>query len=187
MDKDRFFITDYEIYGKHADYVRLLTGILVDNDVFRKQIKVFESNVSVLVNAPIIGYLYNRKAKKDINSSITPAKIAGTQMIGNAEEMKYIMRLILLLDDNHEPLLDKRIEKVFKFFGEEESDFILFEEYARGGIEILYEKILGNSTDPFDIADNLMTFISDFEDMFNRQIKENDIIRLCNEFEGKQK
>lgn len=186
MNKDRFFFTDYEFTGKHAEYVKSLTNVLVDKNEYRKQIRLFETNVSVLVTAPLVGYLYNRKAEKEPNND-SVAKVAGSQMMSNSEDIKYAMVLILLLDEEYEPSIEKRIDRAFKFFGENESDFELLEQYTRGGIEVLYEKIMGDDTNPFDIAYNLMSFLEDFNSTFNRKIGSNDIIRLCNEFEGKQK
>ena len=159
---------------------------MVDKNEYRKQIRLFETNVSVLVTAPLVGYLYNRKAEKEPNND-SVAKVAGSQMMSNSEDIKYAMVLILLLDEEYEPSIEKRIDRAFKFFGEDESDFELFEQYTRGGIEVLYEKIMGDDTNPFDIAYNLMSFLEDFNSTFNRKIVSNDIIRLCNEFEGKQK
>lgn len=186
MDKIRdFFSNEYEIPGKHGQYVKILTSSVADGGTSKKQIKLFDTNVSVLINAPIIGFLYNNTAEKDNKDPV--AKIAGTQMMAYSEEIKYAMRLILLLDEHYEPNVERRLDKAFRYFGEDENDIKRFEEFLRGGIEILYEKIIGNNSDPFDIADNLITFTYEIQSTYNEKIEANEIIKLCNEFEGKQK
>ena len=187
MDKIRdFFSNEYEIPGKHGQYVKILTSAIGENSKNKKQIKLFDTNISICVNAPIVGYLYNRTANKD-NSDSSVAKIAGTQMMGYSEIAKDVMRLILLLDEGYEPNNDKRFDKAFRYFGENADDIKRFEEFMRGGIEVLYEKIIGNSTDPFEIADNLITFVYEFQSLFNEKVGDNEILSLCNEFAGKQK
>lgn len=186
MDKVRdFFSNEYEIPGKHGKYVKILTSAIGENSKSKKQIKLFDTNISIFINAPIVGYLYNNTADKD-NSDIV-AKIAGTQMMAYSEIAKDVMRTILLLDENYEPNKDKRFDKAFRYFGENADDIKRFEAFMRGGIEILYEKIIGNSTNPFEIADNLITFVYEFQSMFNEKVGENEILSLCNEFAGKQK
>lgn len=187
MDKIRdFFSNEYEIPGKHGQYVKILTSSVAEWGRGKKQIKLFETNVSLFVNAAIIGFLYCRRAPKEISKE-QGAKIAGTQMMSYSEEIKYVMRLILLLDEDYESKIERRLDKAFRYFGDNEEDIKRFEKYARGGIEVLYEKLVGDSSDPFEIADNLITFTDEIQSLFNEKVDNNDIMRLCNEFEGKQK
>lgn len=179
-----FYSTDYEIRGKHGQMVKMLTGT-IDEDK-RQKIKFFDTNINVMVNAPMIGFIYKEKAKEDrtINQS---AKIAGAQMMAYSEDLKYVMQLILLLDSSYEPDFMKRVDKAFRHFGECEEDLELYKDYMRGGIEVLYKKVIGNASTPFDIADNLVTFMYEFHDNYNESVSEEEIIKLCNEFAGKQK
>ena len=52
----------------------------------------------------------------------------------------------------------------------------------RGGIEIMYEKIIGEETDPFKIIDNLIDFMTEFQQMFNDRVGQDDIFNLCEAF-----
>ena len=49
----------------------------------------------------------------------------------------------MLLDKNHEANLEARIDKAFRYYGSEKAkaDEVLYEEYVRGGVDVLYEKL----------------------------------------------
>ena len=55
-----FYSTDYEIRGKHGQMVKKLTGTL-DEEKMQK-IKIFDTNINVMVNAPMIGFIFKEKA-----------------------------------------------------------------------------------------------------------------------------
>ena len=128
----------------------------------------------------MIGFLYKRKSKKE-NSERGP-KISEGQVIRYADRAQETMKLILLLDKDYENDEQKRIDKAFRYFCEDENDFKLFEDYMRGGIEIMYEKIIGEETDPFKIIDNLIDFMTEFQQMFNDRVGQDDIFNLCEAF-----
>ncbi len=96
------------------------------------------------------------------------------------------MKMILLLDEQYESSFDKRIDKAFRHFGEDDKDYELLEDYLRGGIEVLHEKILNTSTDPFEITSNLIMFLQEFDELFNSNIDDGKIISLCKDFAGRQ-
>ena len=56
------FDREYYFYGKHADMVRKLTTNWND----KIGASVFERNLDVYEIAPIIGWIYNRKAEVEI-------------------------------------------------------------------------------------------------------------------------
>ena len=96
------------------------------------------------------------------------------------------MKLILLLDNEYEPNEQKRIDKAFRYFCEDENDFKLFEDYMRGGIEVLYENIISDETDPFKITENLIDFLAEFQEMFNDRVGKDDIFNLCEQFKKRE-
>lgn len=51
-------------------------------------------------------------------------------------------RLIMLLDKQYEPDEDKRIDKAFRHMGENPADEERFDSYVRGGVDVLYEKLI---------------------------------------------
>ena len=103
------FDKEYSFTGKHAEMVIKLT-----NEFDSKKNKFFEHNYDVYMLAPIIGFLYQRKAELDRNSDIKPTKIFPEQLIRRADDFKFNYRLIMLLDKEYEPDLEKRIEKAFR-------------------------------------------------------------------------
>ena len=85
----------------------------------------------------------------------------------------------MLLDTDYEPDEDKRIDKAFRHMGENSEDEERFDSYVRGGIDVLYEKIIENASEPEDYINNLYDFIEEFEERFNSDINDDDILRLC--------
>ena len=88
-------------------------------------------------------------------------------------------RLIMLLDKQYESDEDKRIDKAFKHMGENPADEERFDSYVRGGVDVLYEKLIEGATDPEDYINNLFEFVEEFQDRFNSEVSNDDILQLC--------
>lgn len=174
----------YKFIGSHATKVIELTSVFEETS----NIKMFNRVVDVYINAPIIGFLYNRKADKD--KSEGASKIDKTiflqQMLDASIDLKYIFRLIILLDKEYEPDEEKRIDKAFRNFGKDESDIELFEQYVRGGVDVLHEKLIENAENPMDYIQNLYEFIEEIDERFNEGIDSKNILQLCNQIETKK-
>lgn len=127
------FEKDYNFKGKHAEYVEKLKDKVVGDKYF-----LFNSLMDIFLIAPIIGYLDNKKSPIDKSLSFEKT-IFANEMRKISSEVIYLYQLITLIDTNTEKDKEKRIEKAFKKL--EREDFKVFEEYLRGGIEILYEKL----------------------------------------------
>ena len=65
------FDSQYRFYGKHAQEVSLLTNVF---DNVGKG-KLFNRNLDVYINAPIIGFLYGRITDEDHTKSPEDEKI----------------------------------------------------------------------------------------------------------------
>lgn len=175
-----FFDKQYRFYGSYAEKVSALTAVFDD----ASKSKFFVHNYDVFINAPLIGFLYNRKGKKDSGSKsgnfeIAPQNIFPEQMINMQEISRYNLRLILLLDTTHEPDPQKRLDKAFRHL-EDKEDTDLFEEYLLGGVEVLYEKLIAGANSTMDYINNLYDFIEDFDDKFNSELSSNSVLDLCN-------
>lgn len=85
----------------------------------------------------------------------------------------------MLLDKQYEPDEDKRIDKAFRHMGENPADEERFDSYVRGGVDILYEKLIEGATDPEDYINNLFEFVEEFQDRFNSEVSNDDILQLC--------
>lgn len=167
------FDREYSFRGRHAERVNKLTA------KFDESIKLFERNFDVYIMAPIVGFLYGRKADIDKSSDET-AKIFPDILMREKQNLMFNYRLIMLLDKSNEPELDKRIDKAFRLYEKEESksDEELFEEYVRGGIDVLYEKLIESAKVPEDYIKNLYDFMEEFDDRYN--VSAERISDLCN-------
>ena len=116
------FDKQYRFFGRHAVRVGLLTSCF-DGE----KAKIFNRNVDVYVNAPIVGFLYGRKAERDDlknpeTGQIYSQSVMGDRVIYSQEELMFNFRLIMLLDEKYEPDLQKRIDKAFRHMGEQVND-----------------------------------------------------------------
>ena len=108
------FDKEYSFKGIHAEKVSKLTA------KFDETTSLFERNFDVYMMAPVVGFLYGRKADLDKNSSET-TKIFPDILMREKDNLMFNYRLIMLLDKNNEPELDKRIDKAFRLYGKEEA------------------------------------------------------------------
>ena len=168
------FDKQYRFTGSHAEKVNALTAIFDEES----KAKLFERNLDVYINAPLIGFLYRRKGIKDSNGDISPQNIFPEQMINASDKLKYILRLILLLDTEHEPDETKRLDKAFRHFGQDE-DLALFDQYVLGGVEVLYEKLIDGAGDASEYINRLYDFMEEFNDRYNSDVSSSDILDLC--------
>lgn len=169
------FDKQYRFTGSHAEKVSALTSVF--DDVAKA--KLFERNLDVYMNAPLIGFLFKRKGVKNSDSSIADQNIFPEQLINNSEQLKYIFRLILILDTQHEPSEEARLDKAFRRFGADEADLQLFDAYVLGGVEVLYEKLVDGSTDPVEYINRMYDFTEEFNERFNEGITSKEILDLC--------
>ncbi len=172
------FDKEYTFYGIHAEKVRKLTF-----QFDKKNNSIFLSNVNVYKTAPIIGFLYQRKAELDKTPEIKPTKIFLNEMLNHLNDLKYSYQLIMLLDTKNESSFEERVNKAFRYYGNESeqtlADEQLFEQYVRGGIDVLYEKLIENAVNPEDYLKNLYDFMEEINDRYNSVITDDSILELC--------
>ncbi len=166
------FDKEYSFRGRHAERVNKLTAKFGDTT------SLFERNFDVYIMAPIVGFLYGRRADLDKTNNET-TKIFTDILMREKPNLMFNYRLIMLLDKNNEPDLDKRIDKAFRLYEKEESkpDEELFEQYVRGGVDVLYEKLIENATTPEEYIKNLYDFMEEFDDRYN--VSAEGIADLC--------
>ncbi len=165
------FNGDYQFKGSHADKVNRLTAAFNDTN------SLFNRNLDVYILAPIVGFLYNRTAPLD--SSGKPANVLYDAMSKELSTLWFNYRLIILLDENHEPNFDKRVDKAFRYYGKAAAmpDEERYEEFVRGGVELLYEKLIEPSHTEEDYLKNLYDFMEEFEGRYGQSSEE--IVDLC--------
>lgn len=174
------FDKQYRFKGRHALRVDKLTSVF---DELSKA-KLIERNVDVYANAPLIGFLYGRAAEQDDmknpeTNQVYNQNIMGDRVIYSSEELQFNFRLIMLLDVNYEPDIEKRINKAFRHMGENSMDEEHFDSYVRGGVDVLHEKLVDGSKDSDDYVNRLYDFIDEFEDRFNSGVISEEILELC--------
>lgn len=154
----------YNFKGKHADMVIRLTNPIGPN----LSAKIFDTNYDLYAVAPLVGYLYNRKASVD-KSSDSNTKIFRDKMMDESENLKYNYRLLMLLCNKN---LDseERTKIAFKLDNNDEERKKydeLYDDYVRGGVEIIYEHIFEDADDVDGYLMNLYEFIDDFNNRYN--------------------
>lgn len=167
------FDKEYTFKGIHAEYVNNLTKEF-DNAGH----SLFNRNYDVYLLAPIIGFLYQRKSNVDSNNEYKPTKIFGQTLYENKDDLMFNYRLIMLLDVKNEPNAEKRIDKAFR--GENaQSDIELYESYVRGGVEVLYEKLMQGVNNPENYTVRLYEFLEEFDTRYNQEIDMDSLLELC--------
>ncbi|NCC87251.1 MAG: hypothetical protein EOM05_05220 [Clostridia bacterium] len=168
------FDKEYSFRGKHCEYVIKLTA-----EFDTQKHKLFPTNYDVYAVAPIIGFLYGRKAELDKTGDST--KIFPDKLMKENTNLLFNYRLILLLDKANESDFEKRIDKAFRQYGSDKAanDEALYEEYVRGGVEVLYEKLIVSANSPEDYFANLYDFMDEFDERYNKAVSSESIIDLC--------
>lgn len=176
------FDKQYRFKGRHALRVDKLTSVFDD----LSKAKLIDRNVDVYANAPLIGFLYGKTADLDNTKNPDTGEVYNTNVMGDqvmysSKELGFNFALIMLLDSNYESDEEKRIDKVFRYPGKDPADEERFNSYVRGGIDVLYEKLITDdgSRDPDSYIERLYEFVEDFDERFNRGINSEDILNLC--------
>lgn len=168
------FDKEYKFRGKHAEMVINLTSPLGKNNT-----KLFDRVLDAYIMAPLVGFLYSRKS--DLDKGEADKSIFLEQLVKGEKMLWLTYRLIMLLDLKHEQDLQGRTDKAFRNYGSEKAtmDEALFEEYVRGGIEVLHEKLIEPSKTEDDYLENLYNFIEDVNDRYNKEVDSESIYDLC--------
>jgi hypothetical protein len=170
------FDKEYSFLGTHAEKVKKLTSQFDTNS----STKLFSRNVDVYLVAPIIGFLYGRTAETD-NKNNETTKIFPEQLIKESLPLKYNYQLIMLLDAKHEASFDERLNKAFRNYGGPAAteDEKVFESYVRGGVDVLYEKLVEHANNSEDYFKKLYDFCEEFHERYNERISNDRILELC--------
>lgn len=147
MAKKKVEKTSYEYFkidemffvGKHRDYV----------DQLWKQGKIQESYFRRLVDlyaiAAIVGLKAKRRSPEVRDESDVKRTVQMKQLNENYQTLIPIMRIILIMDDSRNMTFEEKLESAFAIPEDEttyKANMELFNSYARGGIEYLYEHLV---------------------------------------------
>lgn len=132
-----YFHANVLFTGKHARYI----------DALWEQNKIHNSYFNRLYElylvATVIGLRANRKAKAD--TSDDDKRQIPTEQILHCSALKELMKLVLLIDEDDHLTKQQKVDRAFRGPKDEtefKANVDLFNSYARGGIEVLYEELV---------------------------------------------
>lgn len=142
-----FKVDEMFFVGKHRDYIdKLWTQNQIQESFFRRLVDLYAI-------AAIVGLRVNRKSPEDKDESDIKRTVQMKQLNENYQTLIPIMRMILILDESRGLSVEKRLESAFTIPEDENTykeNMELFNSYARGGIEYLYEQLVLRTSGPDD-------------------------------------
>lgn len=151
------FDKEFEFKGKHATYCRFL----------KDEIKLFKTFREVYTVSAILGFLNSTKAKAD-DEKVQPASILPSELAQKRPALTYIYRLIMLLDEADGFDIKNYQDRTFRDDADVEehpekvkANMELFNSYAMGGLEVLYDKFK-DCKEKIDVANTLYELLDDF-------------------------
>lgn len=149
------FDSNFDITGIYANYLKdlcELRGNVADKDQ-HNNFKIFKAYIDAYILCPLIGYQYSRKGKMG-STADGDVGILAEQIIKRSSELKYVYQVLMLIDEESEPDIDKRVYRAFNFSEKTDEDkamvaenMQIFNEYFLGGIEVLHEQFIDACVD----------------------------------------
>lgn len=157
------FDSDIKISGKHASYIKFLSSKSLQLNKNLTCAGIFKRYIDVYIAGAVIGMVKKLKSSTD-NSIEDSANILASAVIGEQAKLKILYRIMQLID---QPSLsaDERIDLAFRYDTDDahvKNGMELFNAYARGGIEWIYEEITSNATTNDDFLERLANMVKDF-------------------------
>ena len=158
------FDNEKVFYGKHADYVTFLCKDKRSN--LENGLNLFETKIELYILAPIVGVIYNRKSVIDYSTN-SKSTIQLQQIKIYEDDLIYVYRMIMLLDERENISYEKRIDRAFRSDYDEnikKENMEIFDRYALGGIEVIYEIFENDLGSREDLLFHLVEFL-DFDEL----------------------
>ena len=151
------FDKEFEFKGKHATYCRFL----------KDEIALFKTFREAYTISAIVGFLYGTKIKPD-SEKTQPASILPSELAQKRADLTFIYRLIMLLDPVEGFTVKDYQDRTFRYDAESDkypeklkANMELFNSYAIGGLEILYDRFK-DCTEKKDTVNELYDFLNEF-------------------------
>jgi len=138
-----FFKKEFQFTGIHS---RMAGELWVKENI---QHSYFKRLIDLYLVAPLIGFRLNRKAKADY-SEVEPKSIFPEQMLGAKDKLDFMMQMILMLEYVDTKEAKDCVDRAFRepeTKEEFDAQYALFNEYVRGGVEELYERLVVRKAD----------------------------------------
>ncbi len=130
------FENEVEFNGKYAMHIRFL----------RDEIHLFSTFREAYVTSAAIGYMFNRLGNDDDGEKFKEASIFPAELKKRGKDLKFLYRLIMITKQEPSFSDEDYIDRAFRDDAEGgdplklKSNVALFNSYACGGIEFLYDK-----------------------------------------------
>lgn len=182
------FIDEFKITGKHANYWKDLCELPgnVPDRAQHNNFKIFKNYIDAYLTCPIIGYQYNRKGKID-NSIPGEAGMLAAILNKRERELKFVYQIIMLVDEDSEPDVNKRIARAFNFAEDTEEqrremakNKDIFKSYFLGGLEVLHEEFVDSCLEPDEYLRKMCDFSQQFYDSQDGEKLETEINKFLN-------
>lgn len=138
MANYEFFKKEFEFRGRHA---RMADEMVFLNDY---EHTYFKRLVDLYVIAAVVGFRIDRKAEADY-SPYESKSVFPEQMLKAKEDLDFIMLIIIMLERAGKMPAEECVKKAFRGVEtKEEFEYCqkLFNDYVRGGVEELYERLI---------------------------------------------
>lgn len=154
------FDNEYNYKGQYGKYCRALNT--------REGKGLFKTNREAYVFSSLIGFVTSSPSRDVIyDSEIPHATILPSEIAKKRETLRLIYHLIMLLEKEQGFSIEDYKNRTFRDEADEEhpekleNNMKLFNAYAEGGIEYLYEKFK-YCQNTGEVVDELYQFVSDF-------------------------
>jgi len=168
-----FKVDEMFFVGNHRDYVDKLWS-------FNKiQESYFKRLVDLYAVAAIVGLKTNRKSQEVKDDSDIKRTVQMKQLNDNIQTLLPLMRLVLIMDDSRGFTLEQKLESAFMIPEDVDTykaNMELFNSYARGGVEYLYEQLVLRTP---DIDDDYTDYrIANMVAMINNTLERQDNLSI---------
>ena len=167
---DGLFNSDYTINGAHATRLKFLAkknSRDVEEPDNPQSAKIFERYIDVYMNAAVWGISYGRRAKAEPSND--RARIYADAFNHERDRCIFLYRLVMLLDAGENLSPTERIDRAFRYDTEPDKaeelkkSMELFNDYVRGGIDLMYEKFTAGCMTRDDYLERTFDIMTEFK------------------------
>ena len=148
------FENEIEFNGKYATIVRHL----------KNDLNLFTTFREAYVTAAIVGLLNGKKGSPSTEDTKDNASIFPNELSKRKPDLRFLYRIIMLVDDVPGYSIDDYMNRAFRFDSEDEDgaklkeNMALFHSYVCGGLDFLNDKF-GNLDRIDDVTDTLYEWV----------------------------
>lgn len=150
------FENEVELCGHYSTIVKFL----------KDELHIFSTFHEAYLTAAVIGFVNSKKGTDKTTEKVQPASIFPDQLRGRKTDFKFLYRVMMLVQDEPGYENEDYIKRTFRIGADEttfeqlKENMLIFNDYACGGLEILYEKFKDTIED--SVIDTTYDFMCDF-------------------------